>query len=216
GWLVAAGCIVAWLGLGDLERQGAAVMAAAAASCVPVLLPRAGALWSAPAVAVALGWIALGPASCALAGLARGTLRRAGLAAGAFLWVALAEVASGERLVFGAPEGTGSPARIAASASAAVRDGLVPLLTTPALLPALAWVAFAVVLPLAVRGRSLGQDLLLGAVWAAGLVLAHRAMGEYLAEWGLATDPRGALGGALLGALTAVVAAPVLRRMASE
>jgi len=215
-WLVAAACLVAWLGLGDLDRQGAAVMIAAGVACVPLVLPRAGALWSVPAVAVALGWIALGPGFCALAGLARGTLRRAGLAAAGFLWVALAEVAGGERLVFGAPEGTDSPASLAASSSAAVRDGLVPLLTTPALLPALAWVAFAVVLPLAVRGRSLGQDLLLGAAWAGGLVLAHRAMGEYLAEWGLATDPRGVLGGALLGALTAVAAAPVLRRMASQ
>ena len=215
-WLVAAAALVAWIGLAGDDAAGLALLAATAAVCVPVLLPRAGVLWSAPALAVALGWIGIAPAFCALAGLARGTLRRIGLAAAGFVWIALAELATGERLLFGPPEGAASASALAGSASRALRDGLVPLLTTPALVPALVAAAFAALLPLAVRGRTLGADLLLGAVWSGSLAVVLVGLGEQTAEWGLATAPRGAVEGSVLGVLTALGAAWLWRRMARQ
>ena len=48
-----------------------------------------------------------------------------------------------------------------------------PLLSSPALAPAVVWAAFAVTLPLIARGRWAAVDLLLAAAWAVGLVVAH-------------------------------------------
>ena len=53
-----------------------------------------------------------------------------------------------------------------------------PLLTTPALAPALVWAAGAVVLALVVRGRWLAVDLLGAGACAAALIAAHAALGE--------------------------------------
>jgi hypothetical protein len=90
---------------------------------------------------------------------------------------------------------------------------LWPLLSTPALLPALAWAALAAVLPLLVTGRSLTLDLLGAFVWAAGLVAAHQAAASVLGT----TDARGLAAGTVLGVVVAVAAAGSgLRRAAPE
>jgi len=66
------------------------------------------------------------------------------------------------------------------------------------------WVAFAVVLPFLVRGRWAAMDLLAGAAWAAGLVLAHEALGDVLAATTELERARGVVAGAALGGLVAV------------
>jgi hypothetical protein len=84
---------------------------------------------------------------------------------------------------------------------------LTPLVTTPALLPALAWAGLAVLLPVVVRGRSFTLDLLGVLLWTAGLVAAHQAIGRVLADSGQRSDARGLAAGALLAAVAAVAAA---------
>jgi hypothetical protein len=66
------------------------------------------------------------------------------------------------------------------------------------------WVAFAVALPFVVRGRWPAMDLLAGAAWAAGLVLAHGALGDLLAATTELDRARGLVAGAALGGLVAV------------
>ena len=62
GWLLAVIGLCAWLVSPEADRQGTALVLAAAAAPVPFLLPRAGLLWSVPILAPLLGTIALAPA----------------------------------------------------------------------------------------------------------------------------------------------------------
>jgi hypothetical protein len=87
------------------------------------------------------------------------------------------------------------------SISAAASDALSPLVSGPALAPAAVWAAFAVLLPLVVRGRWLGVDLLGAALWTAGLIVAHTAMGDLLATTTTLDEARGAVAGSVGAAL---------------
>ncbi len=82
----------------------------------------------------------------------------------------------------------------------------MPLLSSPALAPALVWAAFAVALALIARGRWAGVDLLLGAAWAVALVVAHDRLGELMSTAAGVQAARGAVAGAALGALVAITA----------
>jgi eukaryotic-like serine/threonine-protein kinase len=199
-WLVTAAAALVWFVLPDNGLDGAALVLLCAAAPIPLLLPRAGLLWSVPALAPLLGAIGLGPLYVAVAGQATTAWRRAGLAAGGFLWLAVVEIASGRTLLFGPAEGSTTHHEWERSASAAAKHVLEPLVTTSALLPAAAWVALAVLLPFLVRGRSLTLDLLGAIVWTAGLIASHQAIGRVLGE----TGARGLAAGAVLAAIVAV------------
>src|SRR3954471_6129669 len=95
GWIAAALGVCGWFVTPEADRPGTALVLAAALVPTPLLLPRAGKLWSVPVLAPLLGLIAIGPAFVAVAGLARTPLRRAGLGAAGFLWLAVGEVLTG-------------------------------------------------------------------------------------------------------------------------
>jgi hypothetical protein len=90
------------------------------------------------------------------------------------------------------------------SISSAASDALGPLLSGPSLAPAVVWAAFAMLLPLVVRGRWLAVDLAGAALWAAGLIAAHAALGDMLAATTALGEPRGAVAGAIGAALLVV------------
>ena len=203
GWLAVATSFCLWLA-SDGGEPGSALVLAVALAATPALLPRAGTLWSLPALAPLLGLAGLAPMFVGLAALAPTAWRRAGLAAAGFLWLAVAEVLTGRDLLFGVADGTLARARWEGSASAALTDALAPLVSSAALAPALAWAAFAVVLPLVVRGRWAALDLLMGALWAAALVMAHDWLGQMMSTASGLLAARGAVAGAALGALVAV------------
>jgi eukaryotic-like serine/threonine-protein kinase len=209
-WLATVPALVAWLALGA-GLDGAALVAAVALAPTPLLLPRAGATWSLPALAPLLGTIALAPAFAGVAGLASTTARRAGLGAAGYLWLAAAEALTGARLLYGAPIAVSPPEDWTASLPDALTDALVPFVSTPALAPALLWALFAALVPLAVRGRSFRPDLARGAVWASALASALVALGDALGGTGAGSDPRGAVLGPLL-ALALVLGVSALRR----
>ena len=204
GWALSALFVCGWLGTPDADRPGTALLLAAALAPTPLLLPRAGLLWSAPALAPLLGAAALAPLFVGVAALASTAWRRAGLAAAGFVWLAVAEVITGDELLFGAADGTLERVRWEGSLVDAAGDALVPLVSSPALAPIVVWMAFAVALPFVVRGRWAAMDLLAGAAWAAGLVLAHGALGEMLAATTELERARGVVAGAALGGLVAV------------
>jgi hypothetical protein len=205
GWLVAVIGLCAWLVSPDADRQGTALLLAAAAAPVPFLLPRAGVLWSVPVLAPLLGTIALGPAFVGIAALASTPARRAGLAAAGLWWLVLGEVLTGRVLMFGSPDGTLPRSSWDGSISAAISDALEPLATTPALAPVVAWVAGAVLLALIVRGRWLVVDLLGAGICAAALVAAHVALGDALAADVALDHARGAVAGSIAAALVVIV-----------
>jgi len=201
GWLATAATAVLWLALVE-GLPGSALVVAVMALVPPLLLPRAGLLWSLPALAPLLGVVAIAPLFVAVAGLASTAWRRAALGAAGFAWLAGAELLSGRTLLFGAPRDAATPRFFDESPSDAVAEALLPLVSTPALAPALVWAAFAAVLPLLVRRE--GTTGMIGAlVWAVGLVAAHVALGQALAESVTQNGPRGAVAGALLGLLVA-------------
>jgi eukaryotic-like serine/threonine-protein kinase len=205
GWLASAAGLCLWVATQG-HQPGTALVLAAGLAVVPVLLPRAGALWSLPALAPLLGVVGLAPMFVGLASLATTTARRAGLAAAGFVWLAVAEVLSGRQLLFGTADGTLVRARWEGSGVHAVSDALVPLVSSPALAPAVVFAAFAAVLPLMVRGRWAGMDLLAASVWAIGLVVALGGLGDLLAATTELDRARGAVAGAALGGLIAVTA----------
>jgi hypothetical protein len=205
GWLLAVIGLCVWLVSPEADRQGTALLLAAAAAPVPFLLPRAGVLWSLPIAAPLLGTIALAPAFVGLAALAPTPARRGGLAAAGLWWVLLGEALTGRVLLFGSPDGTLPRASWDGSVSAAASDALQPLVTTPAVAPVLAWVAGAVVLALVVRGRWLAVDALGAGLCAAALIAAHAALGEALAADVALDHARGAVAGGIAAAIVVVV-----------
>jgi hypothetical protein len=204
GWLLAAAALCAWLVSPDADRQGTALVLAAAAVPIPFLLPRAGLLWSVPVLAPLFGTVALGPVFVGVAALAPTPWRRAGLAAAGFLWLALGEVLTGKSLLFGVPDGVLPRGDWEGSISAAASDALAPLASGPALAPAVVWAAFAVLLPLVVRGRWLALDVLGAALWTAGLIGAHLALGDLLAGTTALDTARGLAAGSVGAALVAL------------
>jgi eukaryotic-like serine/threonine-protein kinase len=207
GWLATMLACCGWLASPEAGREGTALVLAAACLPVPFLLPRAGLLWSVPAAAPLLGSIALGPAFVGVAALAPTWPRRAGLAALGFLWLALAEVVTGQSLLFGVPDGVLPRSDWESSLTSAGLDALGPLLSSPALAPAAVWAVFAAVLPPLVRGRILTFDVIAAGTWAACLTTAHAWLGDLLAATTALDSPRGAAAGAVCAALVVVAVA---------
>jgi eukaryotic-like serine/threonine-protein kinase len=210
GWLLTVFCLCAWLVSPEADRQGTALVLAAAAAPIPFLLPRAGLLWSVPVFAPLLGTVALGPAFIGVAALAPTAWRRAGLAVAGLWWLALGEAITGKTLLFGSPDGTLPRAEWEGSISAAASDVLQPLITSTALAPLVVWAAFAVALPLVVRGRWLALDLVGAGVWVVGLIVAQVALGDALAADVALDQARGAVTGALLAAVVALSVSQVV------
>jgi hypothetical protein len=209
GWLLAAAGLCAWFVGPDADRQGTALVLAAAAAPIPLLLPRAGLLWSVPVLAPLLGTVALAPVFVGIAALAPTPWRRAGLAAAGFIWLAIGEVVTGESLLFGVPDGVLPRGDWEGSISAAASDALSPLASGPALAPAAVWAAFAVLLPFVVRGRWLAVDLLGAGLWAVGLVVAHAALGDMLAATTALDEARGLVAGSVGAALVVLAVSQI-------
>ena len=207
GWLLSTLGVFAWLASPEGGREGMALMVAAACLPVPFLLPRAGTLWSLPVLAPLLGAVALGPAFVGVAALAPTAPRRAGLAALGFLWLALGEAITGRELLFGVADGTLPRGQWQGSVGDAAVDALGPLLTSPALAPAVVWAVFAMVLPLLVRGRFVALDALAAGGWAVALAATLIGLSDLMAATTVLEQPRGAVAGALAAAFVAVAAA---------
>jgi eukaryotic-like serine/threonine-protein kinase len=209
GWIAAALGVCGWLASPDAGCEGTALVLTAALLPIPVLLPRAGLLWSAPALAPLLGAIALAPLFVGVASLCSTAWRRAGLAAAGLLWLAVAEALTGDELLFGVADGTAPRTGWEASVVDATNDALVPLVTSPVWLVAVVWAAFAVVLALLLRGRWTALDVGLGIAWAIGLVVALDALGDVLDGSTALAGARGAVAGSILGAAVAVAVAAI-------
>jgi hypothetical protein len=204
GWLAAAAGVTGWLGSELLD--GTALLLGLTLALVPPLLPRAGKLWSVPAGAPLLGVVGIAPAFVGAASLASTAWRRAGLGAAGFLWLAAAELMADEELLLGAPMEAQTRGEWEGSLSGALSDAIGPLVLSPAVLPVVAWVLFAVLLPVVVRGRSLPLDVVAAVFWAAGLVATHQGMAELAASDMPLSEPRGAAAGAAIGAVAALAA----------
>jgi eukaryotic-like serine/threonine-protein kinase len=215
-WLVTAAVVLAWLVAPGTHQVGTALVIAVAVGATPLLLPRGGTLWSLPALAPLLGAIGLAPVYIALAALAPTVWRRAGLAVAGLLWLVGAEVISGSSLLYGPADGTRPRSTWHGSLPHAASHAIEPTLTSPVLAPALVFAAFAVLLPILVRGRNLWLDLILGGAWAIGLVIALDFCDQVLANSAHLGTARGAALGAALGFVVAVAVASLRRSVPSR
>ena len=166
-----------------------------------------GAGWLACTLAPVLGLAGLAGAFPAIAGQASRWRDRAALAALGYWWLALAAPLLGRRLWL-APA---APARATWEGSLSVTAAhvIAPLLTLGVLLGALLWALAAAVLPWIVRGRSAALDVVAVTVWSAVLAAAAPALDAGLSAHAAHPSPRGAVLGALLGAIVAVAARAV-------
>ncbi len=205
GWLLAATALVAWLAATGLPGLG--IVLAAAVIPVALLLPGAGALWSAPAGAPILGLAGLALAWPALAGQARTAERRVALGALGLWWLLLAEPVLRPALFLGDVPGTPPAHAWEGSVAGALTDVLGPILASGAPLVAVVWALAALVLPALVRGRRLLVDLVLVTGWAAGVASATGALAAALPWPGMQPEPRGLAAGAVAGAAAALLGA---------
>jgi hypothetical protein len=116
---------------------------------------------------------------------------------------------TGTDLLFGAPSGVDPRAAWETSLSHGFSGALFPSIGSTAIAPIVVWAAFAALLPLLVRGRALVLDVLGAALWAAGLVAAHGALGQFEAGDVPLDTARGIVAGAVLAVVLAVAAAGV-------
>jgi len=152
GWVVAAMGVCAWLASPDAGQEGTALLLTAALLPIPLLLPRAGLLWSAPAIAPLLGAIGLAPLFVGLAAfLGRTVWQRAGLAFAGLLWLRFTEVLTGSNLLYGSAAPTSPRAGWEGSVVDAAQDAIEPVLTSADLVLTIVWVGAAVALPFLVR-----------------------------------------------------------------
>jgi hypothetical protein len=202
-WLAAAVAGLGWLALGAPHQPGTAVLVAAGLVACPVLLPRAGAWWSLPALAPALAVAGVAGAWPALAALAPRLYQRLALGALGAWWVALAEPLSGRELYLGQAAAIAPAAAWAHSARAGAADALAPLVTSGALGVLVLWAGAAAALPWVLRNRSPGAVAIGVLVWGAGLVAGTEMLADALGGATARADPRGALAGVAVGGLAA-------------
>jgi eukaryotic-like serine/threonine-protein kinase len=208
-WLACAGAIVCWQAFAG--RPGVALLLLAALAPL-ALFPaergdsRLGAGWLASALAPVLGVAGLAGVFPAIAGQASRWRDRAGLGALGYWWLALAGPLLNRDLWLRAPAATPPRAAWEGSLSLAATHVIAPRLALGVLLGALLWGAAAVVLPWIVRGRSAVRDVVAVSVWSAALAAAVPEMAAGLSAHAAHPSPRGAVLGAVLGALVAVAA----------
>ena len=207
-WVAGALCVVVWqLASG---RPGVALLAFAA--LLPLaLLPadgvrgRVGAEWLMCGLAPVLGLAGLAGAFPVIAGQAARWRDRAGLAALGYWWLALAGALSGRQLWLVKPSRLPVRAVWEGSLSATATHVIVPLLVLGTLLGALLWALGAAVLPWIVRGRSAAVDLLAVTIWSVAMALAAPVLDAGLSGHASHPTPRGAVLGAILGGVLAMV-----------
>jgi len=203
GWLAGGLVIAGWLAV-ESDRPGTAAVLAAAVTATAVALPRAGVLWSLPLLAPLFGAIGLAPLFLIVAGLASTVWRRAGLAAAGALWLAAAEAHEGEPLLFGPPDGTRGASAWKQSVGDAVEYAVLPFVTSPAPVTIVAWVGLAVAAGALTRSRRVALVLAGATLWAVGVVAVHGALGDLLEGQVPLHTARGAVAGAVIGALVAL------------
>jgi len=181
-------------------KPGLATALAALALPAPILFARARE-WLVPLTAPFLGLVGLAPLYPALAGLAGSPRRCAALGFLGWCWLATAEAALGEPLLFSVIDRP--PVGWEESAAGAAESLLLPLLSPASLAGAAAWTAAAALLGAVLNSGSLVIRVVGALGWGAGLVAVHRLLA------GAAPDPATA---GLVAALVVTLAAGVWLR----
>ncbi len=206
-WIALALAGIAWLAVSG-EPGASLLLAAALAPLVAMPVEpysrRVSPIWLLALLAPALGLAGLAGAYPAVAGQAPRWRQRFVLGALGYWWLALAEPLLGRRLWLGPAARTPPRAVWEGSVSSAASHVVGPLLSTGVLYGALLWGVGALVLPWIVRGSHAALDAIAAIVWSAAICAAAPALDAGLGAAASHPSPRGAVLGAVLGALIAV------------
>ncbi len=199
GWQAAAG------------RPGVALLMLAALLPVVAMPSRpyargVPAIWLGCALAPVLGLVGLAGAYPAVAGQASTMRQRFALGAIGYWWLQLAEPLLARDLWLGSPAGTPLRPVWEGSLQSAATHVISPLLTVGVLAGALLWGVGAAALPVFVRGRSAALDVLGATIWSVALFIAAPRLDSGLGAAIAHPTPRGAILGAVLGAMIAIAA----------
>jgi serine/threonine protein kinase len=209
GFLFAAGLVI---GIAAFTGSpGAAVLLAVVVAFTAAAMPGRGAMWGLPGGAVLLGTVSLAgawPAVAARSG-ARLWLRAAASGVG-FIWLAAAGALAGAPLYEHVWPQPPPPASWTSSPALTVHGVLEAMVHSGIVGGAVVWAIAAAVGPPIVRGRSPALAAALAIAWAGVTVLCTALATRALAGAHANLLPRGAVAGAILGAV--VIAAPVLAR----
>jgi eukaryotic-like serine/threonine-protein kinase len=212
GWMLAAGAVLVWLASPESDQRGTALVLAGALAPTPLLLPRAGLLWSVPAAAPLLGTIGLAPLFVAAAGVTSTAWRRAGLAIAGFGWLIAAEIVSGERLLFGLPGDVEPPDIWEDTLLGAAQEAIYPAVASLVMVPGAVWAVLALAAGVLVRGRNPALDVVGALLWGVAAVAAHEWLVDLMDGVVRAPAAQGVVAGAVLGALLIFVVAALRRR----
>jgi hypothetical protein len=203
-WLACGLAAIVWQGASG--RPGVALLLLAATLPLAAILPqRSGPGWLACTLAPMLGLLGLAGAFPAVAGQAPRWTSRAALGALGYWWLTLSEPLLARRLWLGHPPG--AAARGAWEGSFGGGAHLVGgMLSLGVLFGAVLWAAAAVLLPWLVRGHSAMLDAVMAVTWSAALLSAVSPLARGLSAPHAPVDPRGAVLGAVFGAVLAVAA----------
>jgi hypothetical protein len=160
----------------------------------------------AAALAPVLGLARLAGAFPAIAGQAPRWRVRLATGALGYWWLVLSEPLLTRRLWLGAPAGTPPRAVWEASLSSAAVHVIAPLLSVGVLLGAALWGVGAALLPWIVRGRRAALDVIAVTMWSSAMAAAEPLLDRGLVATGAHASPRGAVLGAVFGAVVAVAA----------
>lgn len=197
-WLGLAFGVVFWSASGTVGRPGQALVLALALALPVVALPAAKRLWALPAGGPLLGLAGIPAVFVGIAGIVRGAWRRAMLGAIGAIWLEVVAVASQRDLAGPVPVSSTGLSSWQGSAGDALHQAIWPLLTPEVGLLAACWAAFAVLLPIVVRGRSLTFDVVTAVLWSGALAVSQREILELGGNVWVSADRGGA---ALLAAL---------------
>jgi serine/threonine protein kinase len=162
--------------------------------------------WPLAALAPVLGVVGLAGAYPAVAGQAARWRNRAALGALGYWWLILAEPLLSRQLWLGEPRGTPARGVWEGSLGSAALHVVGPALALGVLLGAALWALAGALLPLVVRGHSAALDVLAATIWSAVIVAAAPALDSGTLLGGAHASGRGAILGAVFGALLAVAA----------
>jgi hypothetical protein len=191
----------AWVG-----RPGVALLMLAAVLPLLAVPTPARRGWPLAALAPVLGLVGLAGAYPAVAGQAARWRNRAALGALGYWWLTLAEPLLARHLWLGEPPGTPARAVWEGSLSSSAVHVVGPALALGVLLGAALWALAAALLPVVVRGHSAALDVLAATIWSAVIVAAAPALDSGTLLGGAHASGRGAILGAMFGALLAVAA----------
>jgi hypothetical protein len=205
-WVAAALAAVIWQAAAG--RPGAALLVLAAVLPLFVLARARAArvAWPVCALAPVLGLAGLAGAFPAVAGQARRWPERAALAALAYWWLLLAEPLLARRLWLGAPSGVPARSLWEGSLGTSATHVVGPMLSPGVALGAALWAVGSISLPWLVRGRSAVLDTIAAVTWSAALASAAPLLDAGLSAHAAHPSPRGAVLGAVLGAMFAIAA----------